>query len=154
MVGDVLVSAKPNTLFVWCARLQRALPELPEHRAFEQAPSTEGLECRVPAAARPEVSSFDMRAPVASDCLDELPGLRCHVDGLALEIDQRPSEGADAIWQWRALVDQHELLAPYDTETSTHGCGRLEGLHPNLYPELPCGLEQFVKEMLVVHWSR
>ena len=95
-----------------------------------------------------------MRAPVAPDCLDELPGLRGHVDGLALEFDQRPSEGADAIYQGRALVDQHELLSPYDTETSTHGCGRLEGLQPNLDPEPLCGLEKFVKEMLVVHWSR
>jgi len=50
--------------------------------------------------------------PVAPECLDELPSFRGHVDGLALEFDQCPYEGADAIEQWRALVDQHEVLAP------------------------------------------
>lgn len=92
-----------------------------------------------------------MGIPAGPDCLYELPGLWCHVDGRALQFGQRPCEGKDAICEWSTLVDQHELLAPYEAETSTHGCGRLEGLHPNLDPELFCGPEQFVKEMLVVH---
>ncbi len=74
-----------------------------------------------------------------------------HVDGLALEFDQCPHEGADAIEQWRALVDQHEVLAPYDTEAATHDCGRLKGLHPDRDPEPLGGVEQFVKERLVIH---
>jgi hypothetical protein len=41
-------------------------------------------------------SSFAM-IPVVPDCLDELPGLRGHVDSLALEFDERPSESAEAI---------------------------------------------------------
>lgn len=98
--------------------------------------------------------SFDVRGPVASDCLDELPGLRGHVDGLALEFDERPSEGAEAIRQWRALVDQHEGFAPDDTQAATQSGGRLEGFRPNLDPEPGGGVEQFVKERLVVHWSR
>jgi hypothetical protein len=95
-----------------------------------------------------------MRVPVVPDCLDELSGLRCHVDGLALKFDQRSSESAEAIRQWRALVDQHERLAPHDTKAATHGGGRREGLNPHLDPEPLCGKEQFVKEKLVVHWSR
>src|SRR5712692_9699024 len=98
--------------------------------------------------------SFDVRSSVVSDCLDEFPGLRGHVDGLALEFDQRPSEGAEAIRQWRAVVDQHERRAPYDTQAATHGGGRLEGLHPDRDPEPRGGVEQFVKERLVVHWGR
>jgi hypothetical protein len=55
---------------------------------------------------------------------------------------------------WRALADQHERLAPYDTQAATQGCRRLEGLDPDADPEPRCGVEQFAKEMLVVHWSR
>ena len=42
--------------------------------------------------------------PVVPDCLDEFPGLRCHVDALALELAQRPREGAEAIRQRRAVL--------------------------------------------------
>ena len=87
----------------------------------------------------------------APESLDELSGLRCHVDPLVVEFGQRPSEGADAAQEWGALVNQHELLAPDDTEASAHGCGRLEGLDPNFDPEPFGGLEQFVKEIPVVH---
>jgi hypothetical protein len=52
------------------------------------------------------------------------------------------------------LVDQHERLASYDTPAATLGGGRFEGLHPDLDPEPLGGVEQFVKERLVVHWSR
>ncbi len=90
----------------------------------------------------------------ASVCLDELPGIRGHVDGLALKFDEHPSEGAEAIRRRGALVDQHERLAPYDTQAATHGGRRLEGLHPDCDPEPRCGIEQFVKERLVIHWSR
>jgi len=47
----------------------------------------------------------------------------------------------NAIEQWRALVDQYEVLAPDDTQAATHGCGRLEGLHPDRDPEPLCGVE-------------
>jgi len=59
-------------------------------------------------------SSFDMRIPVVPDCLDEFAGLRGHVDGLAVEVDQGPSEGADAIEQWRAAVLSAILPQPAD----------------------------------------
>jgi hypothetical protein len=70
------------------------------------------------------------------DCLDDLSRLRSHVDRLALKLVQHQHEGEDAIGRWRPAVNQHELLASYDAETSTSGCRRLEGLDPNGDPEL------------------
>jgi len=72
---------------------------------------------------------------------DQLPGLGRHVDGLAPEIAQGPREGAEAIHQGRALVDQHEVRASHDAEPAAHERRRLEGLRPHLDAE-PSGPER------------
>jgi len=53
----------------------------------------------------------------------------------------RPSDGAEAIRQWRALVDQYEALAPDDIQAATHGGRRREGLDPDCDPEPRGGVE-------------
>jgi len=56
--------------------------------------------------------------------------------------------------EWRAPVDQHERLAPDDAQAATLGGRRLEGFHPDRDREPGCGMEQLVKEMLIVDWRR
>jgi hypothetical protein len=86
--------------------------------------------------------------------VDELARLRGHVDGLAPQIAQGPREGAEAIHQGRALVDQHKVRPPHDTEPAAHRRRRLEGLRPDLDAEPPRGLDQLVEEVLGVHLGR
>src|SRR5205814_69954 len=60
-------------------------------------------------------------------------------------------EGQNTLSERSALVDQHQPLAPYDTQTSSRNGRGLERLHPHLDPELFGGPEQLVKEVRVVH---
>jgi hypothetical protein len=83
--------------------------------------------------------------------VDEVSRLRGHVDGLAPQIAQGPREGAEAIHQRRALVDQHKVRSPNDAEPTAHCRGRLEGLGAHLDTEALRGLDQFVEELLGVH---
>lgn len=83
--------------------------------------------------------------------VDELPRLRGQVDGLAPQIAQGPREGAEAIHQGRALVNQHEVRSPHDAEPAAHCRGRLEGLRAHLDTEALRGLDQLVEELLGVH---
>jgi hypothetical protein len=91
------------------------------------------------------------RGPPGIPPVDELSRLRGHVDGLAPQIAQGPCEGAEAIHQGRALVDQHEVRSPNDAEPTAHCRGRLEGLGAHLDTEALRGLDQFVEELLGVH---
>jgi ribosomal protein L40E len=60
--------------------------------------------------------------------VDELAGLRGHVDGLAPQIAQGRRKGAEAIDQGRPLVDQHQVRPPHDSEPAAQRRRRLEGL--------------------------
>ena len=90
-------------------------------------------------------------APPAARPVDQLTGLRGHVDGLAPQIAEGAREGAEAIRQGRPLVDQHEMRTPHDTEPAAHRRRRLEGLRPDLDAEPLRGLDQLVEEMLGIH---
>ena len=79
--------------------------------------------------------------------VNEVPGLRGHVDGLAPQIAQGPRKGAEAIYQGRPLVDQHEVRPPHDAEPAAHRRRRLEGLRADLDAETLGGLDQLVEEM-------
>ena len=86
--------------------------------------------------------------------VDQLAGLRGHVDGLAPQIAQGPREGAEAIYQGRSLVDQHEMLTAHDAEPAPHRRRRFEGLRPDLDAEPLRGLDQLVEELPGVHQGR